>query len=454
VRISRRRRHLRVPEQLTDDRQSLAGSYRLRRKGVPQVVNTGVLQAGAGAHSLPERLRVNVGRRAWYRRSPMVCGQAREPTQRVDRLLAEIDGLGVGQLLLCSRVKSNWKRGNLMTIASKWVEDARRRLCDDRKFEEKAYENFLQVYRQAENDKRAESRNQRGCLTKDWRPEHLSDKTVLIVGENGIGDEVLTIGCLSTLAHRCRHVAWQGNPKLKVLFTRSFPGFSFVSNDFPEPTAGGTIYSWELIGRFRKSLNDFGWTMGGNFRPYLEPSGSLKDRLRARYADGSKKLVGIAWRSERNGARVSEKTCDLRDVPAWAAFFERLKDKVRFVSVQYGDTDDEIAFARWKYSVEIYQDKSLDIYNDVDGAAAQIAVMDYMVSIATTAAHLAGALAIPGWVLLPKTEKLILHWRPGKKICPWYPTLRPIRQLATEDWKSVLTSVTEELVNELNVIDE
>jgi hypothetical protein len=127
-------------------------------------------------------------------------------------------------------------------------------------------------------------------------------------------------------------------------------------------------------------------------------------------------------------------------VPDWAAFFERLKNKVRFVSVQYGDTDDEIAFARWKYSVEIYQDKSLDIYNDVEGAAAQIAVMDYMVSIATTAAHLAG--------------KLILHWRPGKKICPWYPTLRPIRQLATEDWKSVLTSVTEELVNELNVIDE
>ena len=48
----------------------------------------------------------------------------------------------------------------------------------------------------------------------------------------------------------------------------------------------------------------------------------------------------------------------------------------------------------------------------------EIAVMDYMVSIATTAAHLAGALAIPGWVLLPKTEKLILHWRPGKKYLP------------------------------------
>ena len=102
--------------------------------------------------------------------------------------------------------------------------------------------------------------------------------------------------------------------------------------------------------------------------------------------------------------RVSEKTCDLRDVPDWAAFFERLKDKVRFVWVQYGDTDDEIAFARWKYSVEIYQDKSLDIYNDVDGAAAQIAVMDYMVSIATTAAHLAGALAIPGWVSAKNRE--------------------------------------------------
>jgi hypothetical protein len=175
----------------------------------------------------------------------------------------------------------------------------------------------------------------------------------------------------------------------------------------------------------------------------------LKNCLRARYADGSKKLVGMAWRSERKGEPLSDKTCDLRDVGEWAAFFERLKGKVRFVSVQYGDTDDEIAFARSKYGIEIYQDKSLDICNDVDAAAAQIAAMDYVVSISTTAAHSVGALGVPGSVLLQ--AKPFAHWRAGEEICPWYPTLRPIRQNSTGDWTSVLTSVTDQLENKLNV---
>jgi ADP-heptose:LPS heptosyltransferase len=152
---------------------------------------------------------------------------------------------------------------------------------------------------------------------------------------------------------------------------------------------------------------------------------ALKDSLAAKYHDGSKKTVGLTWRSERAGELLSDKTCDICDVPHWAEFFERLKNKVRFVSLQYGETEDDIAFARWKYGVEIYQDKCIDNFNDVDAAAAQIAALDYVVSISTTAAHLAGALGVPGWVLLPK--KPFGHWRAGETICPWYPTLRPVR---------------------------
>ena len=116
---------------------------------------------------------------------------------------------------------------------------------------------------------------------------------------------------------------------------------------------------------------------------------------------------------------------------------------MRFVSLQYGDTRDDIAFARRKYGVEIYQDGGVDIFNDVDAAAAQIAAVDYVVSISTTTAHLAGALAVPGWVMLQK--KPYPHWRAGKCICPWYPTLRPLRQQKPGDWRGVLAGIADEL---------
>ena len=304
--------------------------------------------------------------------------------------------------------------------------------------EAEAYKKYLSgPYKSAEKGTRAENRDERGCLNADWEPGQLADKSILVVGENGIGDEVLTIACLSDLKNKCKSVSWKCDPKLKELFLRSFPDVHFVSGEDPNPTADGTVYSWELIRRFRKELGHFPWKKDdGNISPYLEPSNSLKECLYDRYRDDTKKVIGLAWRSERDGKPLSDKTCDLRNVTHWSAFFKKLEGEARFVSLQYGNTDDKIAFARWKYGVEIYQDKSIDNFNDVDAAAAQIAVMDYVVSISTATAHLAGALRIPGCVLL--SGKPFGHWRAGDNECPWYPTLTPIRQNNPGDWQDVL----------------
>lgn len=335
---------------------------------------------------------------------------------------------------------------NFMNEAEQYLNDARALVsqceCD-------AYKRFLDcLYHKAENGKRAESRQRRGRSTNDWNPDQLSGKLITVIGENGIGDEVLTIGCLSDLLDKCKSVSWKCDPKLKVLFSRSFPDVAFVSDGDPCPISNGTIYSWELIGRFRQKLGDFPWTKDDASVPsYLEPQAHQRDSLSARYRDGSKKIVGLAWRSERKGELLSDKTCDICDVPNWAHFFECLKDKVRFVSLQYGEPDDDIAFARRQYGVEIYQDQSIDIFNNVDAAAAQIATMDYVVSISTTAAHLAGALGVPGWVLLQANP--FAHWRAGKKLCPWYPLLKPITRQTQGDWKSVLDQVATELEGKL-----
>jgi len=336
-----------------------------------------------------------------------------------------------------------------VNVAQRWLQEAHR--LADKDSEKKTYEKYLNGrYGQAEKGKRAKKRNQRGCLTKDWKPENLRSNTVLVFGEDRIGDEVLTIACLPNLLSWCGAVSWKCDQKLKTLFTRSFPGVTFISDQDPKSKSDGTIYSWELIGRFREQLGDFPWVKDRvDFMPYLKPSTHLRDTLSARYRDGPKKVVGLAWRSERDGEQLSDKTCDLREVPHWAAFFAELKDKVRFISLQYGNTQDEIEFARWKYGVEIYQDNSIDIFDDVDAAAAQISAIDYVVSISTTAAHLAGALGVPGWVLLQ--AKPFGHWSAGQLLCPWYPTLRPIRQVSNGCWKSVLEDVTKAVKAELDL---
>lgn len=304
--------------------------------------------------------------------------------------------------------------------------------------ERRAYASFLRSsIKKGERSKRAERRTERGALTKNWTPEQLADKTVLVIGEDGLGDEILTIGCLAELIPSCRSVGWKTNPKLVQLFTRSFPNVSFISGDTDHFGAKGAVYSWELVERFRKDLAAFPW-MHNNSVSYLHCPVSIGNGLITHYTYPSRKVIGLAWRSDREG-----KTCSIRDVVHWGIFFERLKENVQFISLQYGDTRDDITFARWKYGVEIYQDQSVDIFNDVDAAAAQIAAVDYVVSISTTAAHLAGALGVPGWVLLP--VKAFGHWQAGKELCPWYPSLTPVRQPTPGDWEHVLKTVTEKL---------
>lgn len=298
--------------------------------------------------------------------------------------------------------------------------------------EVRAYNCFLEQYEQAENGQRAHQRGRRGRDCRMLSQDDIQGRSVLIIGENGIGDKILTLGCLPDIVKVARTVAWRCDPKLKTLLSRGFPTVSFLSEQDNGPNVDCVVFSWELIGLFRRQLSDF----PKPFRPWLTPCGVQRDKLRKRYGADKSKIVGLAWRSERNGEPLSNKTCDLLGENGWGAFFSSLSDKARFISLQYGDTAEEINFARRKYGVEILQDRDIDILGDIAAAAAQVAAMDHVVTISTTAAHLAGAMAISGWVMLPKTP--FLHWRAGTENCPWYPSLRLARQCQDGQWQCVV----------------
>jgi len=71
--------------------------------------------------------------------------------------------------------------------------------------------------------------------------------------------------------------------------------------------------------------------------------------------------------------------------------------------------------------------------------------MDLVVTVDTAAAHLAGALARPVWVLLPFWPDW--RWMLGRSDSPWYPTMRLFRQEKRGDWDSVFERVRRELEN-------
>ena len=87
-------------------------------------------------------------------------------------------------------------------------------------------------------------------------------------------------------------------------------------------------------------------------------------------------------------------------------------------------------------------DRSADL-TDFGETAALMSLMDLVITADTAAAHLAGALGRPTWVLLPFTADW--RWLIGREDSPWYPTVRLFRQPARGDWTSVIDAVVRHL---------
>jgi len=94
-------------------------------------------------------------------------------------------------------------------------------------------------------------------------------------------------------------------------------------------------------------------------------------------------------------------------------------------------------------------DRSVDQLSNIDLFAAQIAAMDLVITIDNSTAHLAGALGVPVWVLLPFARDW--RWLQARDDSPWYPTMRLFRQPRRGDWQSVVQGVQSALAGAIRV---
>lgn len=163
-------------------------------------------------------------------------------------------------------------------------------------------------------------------------------------------------------------------------------------------------------------------------------------RHRARHdalAGGPRPRIGIAWRSANAeyGRHKSLRLADL--VPVL-----RRRDAF-WVDLQYGDTQAERMALATEHGAGLWHDDTVDPLADLDAAAAQIAALDLVISVSNTTVHLAGALGVPTWLMLPaRGYGLHWYWGADRPDSPFYPTVRCFRQQdAAAGWGAVVAGV-------------
>lgn len=258
----------------------------------------------------------------------------------------------------------------------------------------------------------------------DGRP---FDGTLLVWGEQGLGDQIIYGGMLPELAGRARRVVLEVEPRLVPLFARSFPGIEVVA-ERPEPQLyAGPVdrqIAFGSLGRhLRRSLAEF----PRRDRGYLAADPARVRALRERLAGDGRNVVGISWISKAETGRF--KTAELQELQSVL----RLPN-VRIVDLQYGDTREERERIERELGLRVERLPDVDTTADIDGLAALIGACDAVVTVSNTTAHLAGALGVPTWVVVPFGQARIWYWFKEGDTSPWYPRVRVLRQKAGQRW--------------------
>jgi tetratricopeptide (TPR) repeat protein len=276
-----------------------------------------------------------------------------------------------------------------------------------------------------------------GC---EWDGSDLRDSTIALYGEQGIGDEIMFASCVPDIVRAARHCVIHCNPRLVGLFRRSFPRATVLA-------AGARVASPEPRPRWRAMIGSVPRFLRTARADFPAHAGYLRaDPARAAYwkerlaALPGRRRIGISWRGGAPSTRRS-----LRSIPLdeWGRVL-RL-DGVDFVSLQYTDCGDEITEVARAEDVRVHHWP--EALGDYEETAALVSALDLVISVQTAVVHLAGALGVATWALVPE----IAEWRYGEhaETMPWYPSVKLIRKQRGEDWPGVLARVEARLAAHL-----
>lgn len=278
----------------------------------------------------------------------------------------------------------------------------------------------------------------RPFTTPRWGREAL-DGSLLVWGEQGLGDEVFFAALLPDVMRVVKSVVVECDPRLVGIFARSFPPATVVGRTDPpapvltEKRIVAQIPAGSLAGYFRSRTEDF-----GDARAFLIPRPDLVQRWRERVADlGSGHKVGFAWRTSRGGTEARRYHPALRE---WMPVLTR-SDAV-FISLQYGAVDDDIRIAAGEYGVALHRFTDFDLRDDLENLLALSSVLDLSICTLTTPFNFPAAAGTPTWVLAPKNDMFLLG---GGREHLWYRSVRLYLRAAGEPWCRPIGEIADDL---------
>ena len=263
---------------------------------------------------------------------------------------------------------------------------------------------------------------------RPWSGEPLQGKTLLVRREQGHGDIIQLLRFVPTLADRGGRVLVEAPAELADLARSVDSRAEIIEPGSPSHGVDFYVNLMSLPGLLGTTPEAI-----ANPPPYLKADAAKVREWRARLDGYAGRKIGVAWGGNPLHHNDRNRSCSLQ---ALAPLFE-LRGSSWF-SLQLGPRADEFSAP----GAPTITDLRVFLHSYSDTAAA-ISALDLVITVDTSVAHLAGALARPAWVMIPFAPDW--RWLRDRADSPWYPTLRLFRQERAGDWNPVVAALRDAL---------
>jgi Tfp pilus assembly protein PilF len=269
-----------------------------------------------------------------------------------------------------------------------------------------------------------------------WNGMRIPSGRLLMVGDQGYGDTIQFARYIPLIADRCQELVLGCSAEMGPLLS-TIPGVKQYYSRWTDVPGHAAHCRLSSVPHLIHTTIE---TIPAQV-PYLiaDPTriAAWRQRLEAMLPHGVRR-VGLAWTGRPTHPNDRRRSIPLARLAPLAA-----ASRASFVSLQKPMPPADLAAM---VQFPGFADLSADLA-DFGETAAVIANLDLIVTVDTAIGHLAGAMAKPVWIMLPKASDW--RWLLERSDSPWYPTARLFRQQTPGAWDPVIAAVTAALPQEL-----
>ena len=269
-----------------------------------------------------------------------------------------------------------------------------------------------------------------------WEP-NLNFNSILIVGEQGLGDEIMFSSLLKNLNTKKYKLGLLLDERLKNLFRLSDIKHEFITtfDEAIEKKYESYLPIGSLCKYFLKRESDFARATNFNFNENKSKRNKLKLLI-----NNNKVTIGISWHTN-NKQLGPKRNIKLKQ---FAPLFTNLD--ANFINLQYGDFKTEIDRVSKKIKKSLFVEDNTDNKNNIEGLAEKILACDMVISIDNSTLHLSSLLKKDTVALIPEVS----DWRwfdDNSTNSLWYPKTYILRN--TMSWDNEILKLIEICKNKL-----